>query len=369
MPHLAVFSTNGSGLNAWQDVGSLSREVAIYKVLSKHGWDVSFYTYDRTRHLPRLGFDAKVYSQRPYLFPRSMDFIYQGLVGVLRYFSGCKTSVVVTNQAHGGWPAVIAARLWGAKVIARCGMVHGECSEVTGKAGKRARKKADAERWTFRHSDMCFIPTKELADWVQLNYGIDREKICVIPNYVDTDVFRPIDTVQKKYDIVCVGRLVDKKRYELLIEALSGSGLKVHIIGSGKNRDKLLELAKERSVNLDITLRVEHDELAECYNQADIYVNVAMWEGHPKALIEAMACGCACIGTDSPGVKNQIVDGVNGLLSGSEPEAIGAAVDRLVSDRPLRERLGRNAREYSVQNFSLDNVFQKYEEALERVLA
>jgi len=366
--HLVVFTTNGSGLNTWDNVRSLHRELAIYKRFAKEGWNVSFYTYDRISKLPDIGFAAEVYPQWPYILPKRLDWLYQAIMPILRFGSGKRSSVIITNQAHGGWPAIIAGRLWGTKVVARCGMVHGEASEVLGKISSHAKKKAKIEKWTFKHADKCVVPTKELANWVSRNYKIDHSKVAVIPNYVDTEQFILQNVKEKDFDIICVGRLVPKKRYQLLLESLSESKLKIHIIGAGKLSKKLSDIANKNSIDLTITQRVEHSVLPTHFNNAKIYVNLALWEGHPKSLIEAMACGCACIGAKSPGLQNLIIDGKIGVLVDPEPRQIRAAVEKLLENKEARESLGRNARDYAVEHFSLDKVFERYKELFKEVL-
>ena len=368
MPNISFFSTNGSGLTSWDKIGSLHRELAVYKRFAERGWGVSFYTYDRCSKYPLPGFSVNVYTQRPYLFPKRLNWLYYLLLPILRIGMGRKTDVIMTNQAHGGWPGIVAGRVWGAKTIARCGMVQGECTETLGKRSRRSKRKVKAEKWTFQHADKCVVPTKELAEWVSINYKIGREKISIIPNHVEVEQFQPDASGKKEFDVMCVGRLVDKKRHKLLLESLSGSGLKIHFIGDGKLREKLSDFASKNSLHLQITDRIEHDLLSSFFNRSKIYVNVSKWEGHPKAMVEAMACGCACVGAKSPGIENLLIDGQTGILVDPEPSKIRSAIDRLLEDGQLRERLGKNARDYAVKHFSLEKVFEQYNNLFNEVL-
>lgn len=358
--HLAVFYTNGGGLETWNKIGSLNRELAIYQGLAENNWQISFYTYDRSSLLPDIGFAAKVYSQSPYILPKKLGFMYQALLPILRYKAGKKASIIITNQAHGGWPAILAKWLWGAKAIARCGMVYGERTETLGKNGSHAKKKIRMEKWTFKHADHCIVPTKELAMWIVENYGIAIDKISVIPNYVDTKRFVPEANPQKNFDIICVGRLTFHKQHQLLLKSLAASSLNIHFIGNGKLEANLTDLAKKFLLKLTITNRVEHHELVSHFNHSKIYINLAQWEGHPKALIEAMACGCACIVAKSPGLQNLIINNKTGIIVELAPEQIRAAVNKLLENKDLRDDLGRNARDYVVKHFSLETTLEKY---------
>jgi glycosyltransferase involved in cell wall biosynthesis len=83
-----------------------------------------------------------------------------------------------------------------------------------------------------------------------------------------------------------------------------------------------------------------------------------------------MSCGLPVIGTDSPGIKELIDHGVNGYLCGTDSESIENAIEELISRPKLRKKLGRNARQFTVENFSLDRIVEMelelYREILER---
>ncbi len=365
---LAVFLSNGRGLGDWQQLGSLSREVAIYRRLAEAGWGVSFYSYDRTRDVPSPGFPSRTQPQWPWLLPRRLDALYGAALPLLRYpRASDRPSVILTNQAHSGWPAIAAAKLWGAKLVARCGYVYGEREESAGHSGFHVKRRSLEERTVFRLADRCLVPTQALAEWLVRHYGIDAAKIAVIPNYVDTEMFRPLEQPET-VDVISVGRLAEKKRHQLLLEALAGTGLRVRIIGSGSWRDRLLRIAEERKLALDLIPGVENDRLPELLNQARLSVNLSRWEGHPKALIEAMACGRACVGADSPGIRNLLVHGRTGWLVRPEVGEIRSAITTLIADAEQRAKLGAAARAQAVAAFALDEVFGRLRTLLDELL-
>lgn len=365
MPNLAVFFHSLNGLNK---VGSLHRIMDIYKKFAQAGWNVSIYSNDTTKELPDIGFKAEIYPQWPYVLPKKLSSLYQFFMPLLHFRSGRKTDVIITYQAFLSPAAINAGKLWGAKVAARCGMVYGEAAETLGKSGKTAKNKQRCEKKVFMGADKCLIPTAALADWVVDNYKIKRQKIIIAPNNVDTELFAPAAKVKKDIDIICVGRLVAKKRHKLLLDALAGTNYKIEIIGQGEMQQELSDMADTNSAEVILTGRVENNILPDHLNRSKIYVNLASWEGHPKALIEAMSCGLACIGANAPGIKNQIIDGETGLLVEPEPRRIRDAIERLLADEKLREHLGKNAREYAVKNFSLDTVFEIYLQTCEDLI-
>jgi glycosyltransferase involved in cell wall biosynthesis len=366
MKRLAIFCTAGNGLWDWDRIGTLRRETAVYSRFAQAGWKATFYTYDTVRKLPPLDYNMSAVPQWPFLLPERLGFIYQAFLPLLHFFKGRKTSVVICVQAHGGWPAVIAGRLWGAKVVARCGMVYGESMETLGKSDRHhARKRIRMERWTFRHADVCVVPTAELAEWIQDKYGVDRRKVVVIPNFVDCDLFRPIESTDKSFDIVSIGRLVPKKRHDLLLNALKGTNLRLHIIGAGKMKEELLLLAESLNVSLKVSERIDNEAMPDEFSRAHMYVNVSQWEGHPKAMIEAMACGLPCVGADVPGINNMLTHNENGIIVAPDETAIRTAIQALMSDKARRQQIGANARQLAIERYSLTTVFEMYNRLVE----
>jgi len=132
--------------------------------------------------------------------------------------------------------------------------------------------------------------------------------------------------------------------------------VRLYIFGSGS-----LEAEVRREIegfdNIRLMGVIPHEKLPVELNKSEIFVLPSLYEGHPKALLEAMACGLPVIGSDVEGIRGIIEDGVNGVLCGLDPESIREKILLLASDRGLRERLGREARRYVVENFSFEKLF------------
>ena len=108
-------------------------------------------------------------------------------------------------------------------------------------------------------------------------------------------------------------------------------------------------------------------DLPALLNQARVFIQPSLYEGHPKTLLEAMSCGLPCIGSDVTGIKEDIEHGVTGYLCGTDSDAIAEAIDVVLSDASLREKLGHNARDYIADNYSLDRVLEMEMEVIREV--
>jgi glycosyltransferase involved in cell wall biosynthesis len=103
---------------------------------------------------------------------------------------------------------------------------------------------------------------------------------------------------------------------------------------------------------------------------ADIYLLPSLFEGTPLTLIEAMFEGMPIVTTDTCGMKDVIDDGRNGLLTPiRSPQAIVAAVERLLGDPALRARLGQTARAEALRKYTWPRVAETVREVYERLCA
>jgi len=108
-------------------------------------------------------------------------------------------------------------------------------------------------------------------------------------------------------------------------------------------------------------MKVEHDEMPDIYNSADVVLNTSVSEGLSNAILEAMSIGKAVLASDCEGNRAVISDGLDGLLyrQGDEADFLRKA-KRLILDLEFRERLGRAAREKVAREFSLDAEIERH---------
>ena len=216
-------------------------------------------------------------------------------------------------------------------------------------------------------ADYLLCTTQWLKDIAEKRYGFQKENIAIIPNYVNTDVFRPV--IPKKRQIVFAGRLHWSKGIDVLIKAfkkfnIDYSEYKLIIMGVGEEEAKLKDLASLNS-NIEFTGSVNNSIVAEKFNESEIFVLPTVnMEGHPKALVEAMAAGCKCVASDVPGNNNVLID------SNSEELLFPTKNVEGLYNSLLRAVASKNDKQYkfAVQNYSSTICFEKEIQILKRFL-
>ena len=143
--------------------------------------------------------------------------------------------------------------------------------------------------------------------------------------------------------VVAVGRLVEQKNHELAIRAITQvPGATLAIVGDGPLRPQLQRLAAEIGASVIFT-GVRGDARA-LMGAADVVVMPSRWEGLPLSALEALASGTPLVATNVRGLRELLTDGENALLVSEEPDALAAAIRRVLEDRELAARLSEAGR-------------------------
>jgi GT2 family glycosyltransferase/glycosyltransferase involved in cell wall biosynthesis len=181
-------------------------------------------------------------------------------------------------------------------------------------------------------------------------------RMCYLPNWVDTKVFRPASREGDRLTVLFPRRAEVNRGSRLVASILAAVPHDVRFVWSGDgdagDTDALRDL---QSHDQRFTWRsATFDEMPALYAAAGIAVIPTLAaEGTSLSCLEALASGCAVVSTSVGGLADLIQDGANGLLVEPEAPAIASAINRLVTDDDLRAELQRAGVE-SAARFSLD---------------
>ena len=355
--HLALFLSRATPLHRWEKMGILKRETALYKRLRPHLKGISIITSGGPEELAyqeHLG-DIRILYNRWGLSPNT----YSLLAPFLHRKALREATVYKTNQLDGAWTAVIAGWMHHKPVIVRAGYPWAmNFRRATGRETLKGRLIRVLERFSLRCASRVVVTTERLQEYVTTRHGIPLEQVAVVPNYVNTQLFRPLPGVSPKPGrILFVGALKSAKNLPTLLEAVAHlDGAHLVLIGDGPQRSTLETRASSQRIKVTFAGRLPNERLPKEINQAEVFVLPSLYEGHPKALIEAMSCGAAVVGTDVDGIRDVIRHEETGLLCPPTAEGIAQALRRLLADTDLRKRLGQAAREFVEREYSLERT-------------
>lgn len=367
---LSVFFTGGMSLDEWSKIGIIDRELELYRRLYEHLGSVNIFSYGGQAD---IRFKESFQPLNIVPVPWRFNSFFTKFEMYLKYKKTFKNSdVFKTNQIIGSEIPVWLKSKFHKKLIVRCGYLHSDFAKSSGVSALAIARAVRLERDAFTQSDAGVVTSDWQKELIVKEYHLIPEKIHVIPNFVMTDLFCPLIR-EKKFDIVYVGRSNYQKNLFALLEA-------IQILKNKKLRYTMLMIGgcskdkKIRSIaltyNLDITFmdNVSNFKLPALLNSARVYILPSFHEGHPKTLLEAMSCGLPCIGTDVPGIKEDISHEETGYLCGTSPEDLATAIQIVMTDELLQKKMGDNARKYILNRYSLDTVIQKEMSVIEQVL-
>lgn len=163
-----------------------------------------------------------------------------------------------------------------------------------------------------------------------------------------------------EFALGCVGYLLPEKGQEFLVCALpaicaAAPRVRLILAGDGPLRDHLQELATKLNMRDRIVFAGFVERIADVYAALDAFVFPSLAEPSGTSLLAAMAWGLPVAAVARGGVPEYVEDDVNGLLiSQPAPQAIAAAVNRLLADAELRQRLGARARADISERYATD---------------
>lgn len=359
---LVLFFTKGISLKIWNKVGNLYREIEIYNHLADYFKKIYFITYGKANGEFKY---KKLLKENIEILPKKISFLPNRLCVFLIPFLYKKilkkADFLKTNQMPGAIAAVLTKFLYGNKLIVRCGYEWLRSLQLKNSSKLKLKIAYFLERIAYKYADKIIITSLENKKFIQEKFEISEEKIEVIPNYINIELFKPLTNIQKEKNRICyVGRLEDtQKNLSNLIKAIAGLSVKLVIFGNGPLREKLKVLAKDVKVNVEFGGSIPNKDLPIELNKSEIFILPSFFEGNPKALLEAMSCGLACIGTDVEGIREVIKHKENGYLCKTDPKSIKEAILEILNDRELETKISQNARKAILENFSLEKILEK----------
>jgi glycosyltransferase involved in cell wall biosynthesis len=256
---------------------------------------------------------------------------------------------------------------------------------------ERTRIAGAAARRVFRHSGAVTACSRDLADRA-IGLGADAERMEVVPYGVDTSRFKPASAADRAAIrssagiphsarvIAAAGRLVRKKGFEYLIDAMAFAGGDAHLViaGDGDLSGELRTRARDGSAadRIHFPGNLTQDAVGAWFAAADVAAVPSVHDEHgnvdglPNTLLEALATGTPIVTTAAGGIGAVVEHDRSAIVVPErDPRALGDAIATLLADPTRRARLGREGRQLVEARFGWGAAAARFEAAYDRALA
>jgi glycosyltransferase involved in cell wall biosynthesis len=343
--------------------------------------DMSRHWADRSHNVTVITYDEALYDQFPLddRVPR-IDLMIRRSRGVLGLFTVPRRILMLRGVLRRIRPDVAISMVAGANfltVTAAAGLgiaVIGE--EVTALDVRRRQARVRALRRLFYSRMHAFVVQSEQSR-AAAERLVPAGRVHVIPRSVNPSFLSSTDRETHslwadfpggapQVHIAALGGLHRHKGFDILLHSLakisSGTSWGLIVMGEGFQRGALERLAAELRLESRVWFAGWATDPHPTLRESTLFAFPSRYEGFGQALIEAMACGLPVVAADCPTGPGEIItNGVDGLLVPVEdPDALAAAIVRLIDDPDLRTRLGTAA--LSVRDrYSLERVAAMWE--------
>jgi glycosyltransferase involved in cell wall biosynthesis len=334
-------------------------------------------------------------------------------LNVFGYASAMRADVSLRSAAYLVAPFAMTAGWWTARRVARqyrANIMHGHWvvpGGVTAAAAapelplvislhgsdvyvaERLAPARAAARAAFGRAGIVTACSEDLAARA-VRLGADPERTTVVPYGVDITRFGPdaasrrllradFGVADSEILVAAAGRLVSKKGFEYLIDALAHApSMTLALAGDGSLRDPLHQRAAAHGVTSRVRFLGERtqDDVARLFAAADIVAapsirdDAGNVDGLPNVVMEALASGTPLVTTTAGGIGSVVDDGVTALVVPErDAAALGAALVRLGEDSRLRATIGQAARALVQGRFGWERTAEQFELAYRQALA
>ena len=366
---LLTFTFNYS-LKTWEEAGILERELNYYKKLSeKHSIKFIFLTYGDKSEKKYLNDYANIEVIPIYDFIKPVNnkyllFLKTFFIPFLIRKKVSNISIIKTNQLSGSWLAILLKLQTNKPLFVRTGYDPFIFSIKEKKSFIKRILFYLLTQLSLLVSNFYTVSSTDDYKFIIKNYIFKKSKLHVRHNWVKEN--NNIEfSKRNKTKIISVGRLVSQKNYQYLINEFSNSQYAIDIVGTGPENKKLIKQANKSNTEVNFLGNLNNENLLKLLNEYKYFISTSLFEGNPKATLEAMSSGCIVFAVDIPNNSEIIKHEENGILYQTKEGGLLNIFEQVLNNDELSNKLSENAIKASKSNFSMDKMIEtEYQDLL-----
>jgi len=314
--------------------------------------------------------------------------LYELILFIKLFFSqfNLKPDIIYTRSKAGLSSLVFSFIFKIPRIVEVNGITTDECRMAGQPALKIFIASKILEKVSYNFSSKIITVTDKLKEEIKKRYRIPDEKVVVIENGANTDLFKPMDrrkcikelSLDESCHYVCfVGNLAPWQGTEYLIEAAplvldKVPNTKFLIVGDGIMKEKLLYLAKKAGISDKIifTGAVPYEEVPKYINASDVGT-APFAKGRiasPLKIYEYLSCEKPVVSSRIPNLELIEQQNAGILIEPENPKKLAEAIMNLLKNEKLRNKMGKNGRKYVAKNHSWKMVTEKVESVISEIV-
>lgn len=211
--------------------------------------------------------------------------------------------------------------------------------------------------------DVIISPSDFVGNMIKKD-GI-KSKIITLHNFVDIDNFNNQNNKDENY-VFYLGRLSIEKGIINLLQAFSKQDKgSLYIAGDGPEKENIIKYIKDNNLEKRVKLLgfLNQSQVKEYISKSSFVVVPSVWyENCPYSILETLSMGKPIIGSNIGGIPELIENNKNGFLyKYNDINALSKIINKLFSDKKLRNKLGKQAREIAEEKYNIENYYKKLE--------
>jgi len=348
------------------------------KALAARGHEIHFICYavpiKLNKFLDNIFFhEVELYQYPLFEFPIYTDALASRMIDVARFN---KIDIIHVHYAIPHATSAVLAKMILGNKIKVITTLHGTDITLVGLEPSFT----PVVRFSIESSDGVTAVSRYLREVTISTYNISRE-IEVIPNFVDTELFKPVknSSLRKKIApkgekvLIHVSNFRKVKRVQDVVRVFEIVRDKVHcklvFVGDGPERGDVENLCRALNLYDDVIFLGKQEALNEILCSADIFILPSQMESFGLSALEAMSCGLPVIATNVGGLPEVVLHGETGYLTevGNIKRMASYVIELLEDENKYRE-FSEKARERAEKYFDKNLIVPKYEQFYQKIL-